>query len=162
MTTAPDTRQTNAAVVGAALTVTVSGALYLNALVNWRHAALFLVGVFAGVVLYHAAFGFTSAWRVFVSDRRSAGVRAQMLMLAVACLLFIPLLAMRGPVLGVSLRGCLAPVGVASLIGAFLIGLRMQLGRRLRVGHAVHVAAATPACWISFRCESAVLDTYRV
>ena len=108
--------------------MTVSGALYLNALVNWRHSALFLVGVFAGIVLYHAAFGFTSAWRVFVSDRRSAGVRAQMLMLAMACLIFIPLLAMRGPVLGVTLRGSLAPVGVASLIGAFLFGLGMQLG----------------------------------
>ena len=35
---------------------------------------------------------------------------------------------MRGPVLGVTLRGSLAPVGVAGLIGAFLFGLGMQLG----------------------------------
>ena len=27
--------------------------------------------------LHHAAFGFTSAWRVFINDRRGAGLRAQ-------------------------------------------------------------------------------------
>ena len=35
-------------------------AVYLNAAISLRQAALFLVGAFAGVVLYHAAFGFTS------------------------------------------------------------------------------------------------------
>ena len=128
LTTAPDIRRPNAAAVEVALTLTVSGALYLNALVNWRHAVLFLIGILAGVVLYHAAFGFTSAWRVFVSDRRSAGVRAQMLMLGMACVVFIPLLATGGPIFGVTLRGSVAPVGVAGFIGAFLFGLGMQLG----------------------------------
>ena len=71
----------------------VAAAAYLNAVVNWRQSALFLVGAFAGVVLYHAAFGFTSSWRVFISDRRGAGLRAQMLMLAVTCAVFFPLLA---------------------------------------------------------------------
>ena len=127
-TTTPDVRRINTAVVAAAATLTVSGALYLNALVNWRRATLFLIGNFAGIVLHHATFGFTSAWRVFLSDRRSAGVRAQMLMLAMACVLFIPLLAAHDPVLGVTLRGAVAPVGVAGLVGAFLFGLGMQLG----------------------------------
>src|ERR671912_321546 len=68
-------------------------AMYLHASVSWRQAALFLVGLLAGVVLYHAAFGFTSAWRVFISDRRGAGLRAQMLMLAATCVVFFPLLA---------------------------------------------------------------------
>src|SRR5689334_19478440 len=71
----------------------VLAAWYLNAVVSWRQAALFLVGAGAGVVLYHAAFGFTSSWRVFISDRRGAGLRAQMLMLAVTCVVFFPLLA---------------------------------------------------------------------
>ena len=39
-----------------------------------------MVGIAAGVVLYHAAFGFTSAFRVFIADRKGAGLRAQMLM----------------------------------------------------------------------------------
>ena len=44
-------------------------------------------------MLYHALFGFTSAWRVFIADGRGAGLRAQMLMLAAAVLLFFPALA---------------------------------------------------------------------
>jgi uncharacterized membrane protein YedE/YeeE len=128
VSTAPDVRRPNAAVIAVASTLIVSGSAYLSLLVNWRHGALFLVGVTAGIVLYHAAFGFTSAWRMFLSDGRSAGVRAQMLMLVIACLIFIPLLSARTPVFGVMLRGSIAPVGVAGVVGAFLFGLGMQLG----------------------------------
>ena len=124
---ATDRQHVRSMVVATALALAACGSVYLTALVNWRHAALFVVGLAAGVVLYHAAFGFTSAWRVLVSDRRGAGVRAQMLMLATACAVFIPLLA-NSPVLGTSLRGSFAPLGVAGLVGAFLFGVGMQLG----------------------------------
>ncbi|HEX4915784.1 MAG TPA: YeeE/YedE family protein, partial [Vicinamibacterales bacterium] len=103
------------------------GAWYLNAVVSWRQAALFVVGAFAGVVLYHAAFGFTSSWRVFISDRRGAGLRAQMLMLAITCAVFFPLLA-SGSLFGQSLRGSVSPVGVGVAAGAFIFGVGMQLG----------------------------------
>jgi uncharacterized membrane protein YedE/YeeE len=105
----------------------VLAAWYLNAVVSWRQAALFVVGAFAGVVLYHAAFGFTSSWRVFISDRRGAGLRAQMLMLAITCAVFFPLLA-SGSLFGQSLRGSVSPVGVGVAAGAFIFGLGMQLG----------------------------------
>jgi uncharacterized protein len=111
--------------IGAAAIATV--AIYLNAAVSWRQSALFLVGAGAGVVLYHAAFGFTSAWRVFISDRRGAGLRAQMLMLAVTCMAFFPLLA-TGSVFGQAVRGSVAPPGIAVLAGAFIFGVGMQLG----------------------------------
>lgn len=101
--------------------------LYLGVVVSWRQAVLFLVGAGAGVVLYHAAFGFTSAWRVFISDRRGAGLRAQMLMLAITCAVFFPLIA-AGSFLGQHLRGSVAPAGVSVVIGAFLFGIGMQLG----------------------------------
>src|SRR5688572_32187913 len=105
----------------------VAGAWYLNAIVSWRQAALFIVGAFAGVVLYHAAFGFTSSWRVFISDRRGAGLRAQMLMLALTCAVFFPLLA-SGSFFGQTLRGSVSPVGIGVAAGAFIFGLGMQLG----------------------------------
>ena len=44
---------------GIAAAVIALAAWYLNVVVSWRQAALFLVGAGAGVVLYHAAFGFT-------------------------------------------------------------------------------------------------------
>ena len=105
----------------------LAAALYLYAAISWRQSALFLVGAGAGVVLYHAAFGFTSAWRLFISDRRGAGLRAQMLMLAVTCIVFFPLLA-SGSAFGQTLRGNVSPAGVAVFAGAFIFGIGMQLG----------------------------------
>ncbi len=105
----------------------VLAAWYLNAAISWRQAALFLVGALAGVVLYHAAFGFTSSWRVFISDRRGAGLRAQMLMLAITCAVFFPLLA-SGALFGQPLRGSVSPIGVGVAAGAFIFGIGMQLG----------------------------------
>ena len=102
-------------------------AAYLSATYGSRQGALFVVGIFAGVVLYHAAFGFTSAWRVMVTERRSAGLRAQMVMLAVTVALFMPLLA-AGELWGTSLRGSVAPLSSSILVGAFLFGVGMQLG----------------------------------
>lgn len=104
-----------------------AAAIYLQAVLGWRQSALFLVGVFAGVVLYHAAFGFTSSWRVFITDRRGAGLRAQMLMLAATCLVFFPLLA-SGTLFGQPLRGSVAPAGIPVIAGAFIFGVGMQLG----------------------------------
>src|SRR4051812_22077601 len=104
-----------------------AGGLYLNSAVGPRQALLLLVGVAAGTVLYHAAFGFTSSWRVFISDGRGAGLRAQMLMLALTCAVFFPLLA-GGSLFGQTLRGSVSPPGVSVVAGAFLFGLGMQLG----------------------------------
>jgi len=78
-------------------------------------------------VLYHAAFGFTSAWRVFITQRRGRGLRAQMLMLAVAVVLFFPALS-AGTLNGVAVQGFVAPLGLSVIVGAFLFGLGMQLG----------------------------------
>jgi len=110
-----------------ALAALAAGALYLNAVVNTRQSLLFLVGAGAGVALYHAAFGFTASWRTFITDRRGAGIRAQMLMLGLTCTVFFPLLA-SGQVFGQTLRGSVSPVGVSVIAGAFLFGVGMQLG----------------------------------
>ena len=111
------------AVVAAAI---AAAAIALETLVSWRQAALFLVGALAGVVLYHAAFGFTSAWRALIVERRGAGLRAQMLMLAVTCSVFFPLLAAES-VFGQAVRGFVAPPGVSVAAGAAIFGVGMQL-----------------------------------
>lgn len=111
--------------VAAAAVVVV--AAYLSVAFNARQAGLFLVGVGAGLVLYHAAFGFTSAWRVFISDGRGAGLRAQMLMLAVTCAVFFPILS-AGEIFGQQVRGSVSPAGIPVIAGAFIFGIGMQLG----------------------------------
>jgi uncharacterized membrane protein YedE/YeeE len=110
-----------------AVVLIVLGATYLTAAFTWRQGALFLVGAAAGVVLYYAAFGFTSAWRTMIIEGRGDGLRAQMLMLAVTCAVFFPILA-QGEFFGETERGSVSPVGVPVLFGAFLFGVGMQLG----------------------------------
>jgi uncharacterized protein len=117
----------NPAVVTFASALLVAGALALGNAYSWRQGTLFLLGGGLGVVLYHALFGFTSAWRVFIANARGAGLRAQMLMLALAMLLFFPAIG-AGTLFGEAVRGKYGAVGVSVVVGAFLFGLGMQLG----------------------------------
>ncbi|GGF30644.1 membrane protein [Youhaiella tibetensis] len=112
------------AFAGAALVV---GTFAIAQLVDLRQAVLFLVGALMGLTLYHASFGFTGGWRRMVVEKRGGAMRAQMLMIAVAALAFIPLLTLGNP-FGQPLAGATAPVGVSVLIGAAIFGLGMQLG----------------------------------
>jgi uncharacterized protein len=104
-----------------------AGAIALAEAYGWRQGALFVLGGALGIVLYHALFGFTSAWRVFIANGRGAGLRAQMVMLAVAVLLFFPTLA-HGTLFGQPVHGEYGAVGISVLVGAFMFGLGMQLG----------------------------------
>ena len=52
-----------------------------------RYGVAVVIGALAGFALYHAAFGFTAAWRRIVSERRGQGLRAQMVLLMAACAL---------------------------------------------------------------------------
>lgn len=117
----------NPGALWSALAIVVIGAWYLAQAVGPRQAALYVVGALLGVTLYHAAFGFTSAWRVFIADGRGEGLRAQMVMLAVGVALFFPVLA-AGSLFGAPVKGLVAPAGTSVVVGAFIFGIGMQLG----------------------------------
>lgn len=105
------------------------GALWLS--INgghWKYGVLFLIGGALGVALYHAAFGFTAAYRNAFERRDMSGVKAQILMLAVAIVLFAPVMAGGKSLTGSGVIGGLAPVGWEVLIGSLIFGLGMQLG----------------------------------
>lgn len=105
----------------------VLGVLAIGEAISARQAVLFVIGGLLGLTLYHASFGFTGGWRRFVVERRGNAIRAQMLMIAAASVVFIPLLAI-GSANGQPLVGAFAPVGVSVLVGAAMFGLGMQLG----------------------------------
>jgi len=105
----------------------VVGAVYLTQTIGIKQGALWVVGALLGMTLYFASFGFTQAWRVFIANRRGAGLRAQMAMLAVGVLLFFPFLA-QGSLFGNPVNGLVSPAGVSVLLGAFMFGIGMQLG----------------------------------
>ena len=123
----PDPRVPDWRVVASAGLLLVGGAAYVSGAVSGRYGALYLLGGALGLVLYHAVFGFAAHWRAFVADGRGAGLRAQMLMLALASVVFLPILA-EGSLFGRPVGGALAPAGVSVLVGAFLFGIGMQLG----------------------------------
>ncbi|NRB54983.1 MAG: YeeE/YedE family protein, partial [Salinicola sp.] len=105
----------------------VLGALAVGLAFGGNQGWLMLVGGGLGIVLYHASFGFTSAWRVFITERRGRGLRAQMVMLALAVVLFFPALG-AGTLFGHPVEGFVSPIGISVLVGAFLCGIGMQLG----------------------------------
>ena len=117
----------NFSVVAVAFVAIVVSVLVINAQVSARICAVFVLGGALGLTLYHAAYGFTSAWRAFVIHRHGAGVRSQMLMLALASALFVPAIS-SGELAGQPVVGAVAPLSVSLAVGAFLFGLGMQLG----------------------------------
>ncbi|WP_369723276.1 YeeE/YedE family protein [Bradyrhizobium sp. LLZ17] len=122
-----DRHGANLIIVAVAAAILLAGAVALSGTISWRQGWLFLLGGALGLTLYHALFGFTSAWRVFIVTRRGAGLRAQMVMLALATALFFPALA-QGSLFGEAVHGELGAVGIGMVTGAFLFGLGMQLG----------------------------------
>ncbi len=115
------------AVVVAGLAIIVALGLLIGHDASTRLALLFTTGAALGVVLYQSLFGFTSAFRVLLADGLSAGMRAQLIMLGVACLLFFPALA-AGSLFGHPVTGFVSPAGVSVAVGSFLFGVGMQLG----------------------------------
>ena len=137
--------------VGVAVLGLTIGAGFLFDAFGSEQAALYIIGGALGVVLYHAAFGFTSAWRVFLSDRRGAGLRAQMVMLGVASLLFLPALA-EGSLFGRPIIGAVAPLNVSLLVGAFLFGIGMQLGGGCASGTLFTAGGGNSRMWVTPGC----------
>lgn len=90
--------------------------------VSARQAVLFLVGIGFGAALAGARFGFTTGWRHLVEQRDPRGVYGQLLLLALAALLAMPLLAQFS-----ELHAALGPPSVSLLVGAFVFGLAMQI-----------------------------------
>ena len=119
--------QSGVVVVGLLASLVLGGVVWLRS--GGVTATLFAVGLAFGFVLFHSRFGFTSAWRQLVAVRQGAGLRAHMLMLAVAATLFAPILATGASFgAGTAPTASLAPIGFGVLVGAFLFGAGMQIG----------------------------------
>lgn len=104
------------------------GGLFLFLEVDLRMSALLLLGAGLGVTLYHGSFGFTAGWRNFILHRQGSLLRAQLILLALSGLAFLPLLYGPWPFAFPRPSGAFAPPGVSVVLGAFLFGMGMQLG----------------------------------
>jgi uncharacterized membrane protein YedE/YeeE len=113
-----------------------------------RLAAMALIGLLIGFALYHASFGFSHGYRVWLSEGRTAHLRAQIVMLGAAVLLFFPALA-AGEVLGQPVRGFVFPLGVGVVVGAFLFGIGMQLAGGCVSGTLYTAGGGSVRMWIT-------------
>ncbi|PIC69103.1 hypothetical protein CSV77_15565 [Sporosarcina sp. P16b] len=114
-------------IAGAVLVAVVLFA-YLLATQHISQSMLLGIGLLLGFTLFHARFGFTSAFRRMASVGNGQAMRSHMLMLALAVTLFAPILAYGTTFFGGPIAGYVSPVGVSLIVGAFVFGIGMQLG----------------------------------
>ncbi|MBI3937771.1 MAG: YeeE/YedE family protein, partial [Betaproteobacteria bacterium] len=132
---------------------------------GWRMPTLAALGFLIGATLYHSAFGFTAAYRRLILQRDVAGVQAQLAMVALATVLFAPVLA-AGSIFGREVVGAVAPVGLQVAVGASMFGIGMQLAGGCGSGTLYTAGGGNPRmivvlaafCAGSFRAS---LDTER-
>lgn len=125
--TAPGTRRLQRGIVAPAIVLLGGGAALLARTYELRHAVLFLIGAGGGLVLHHAVFGLTAAWRALLLSGDGRGLRAQLLMLGAATVLFAPIPA-AGQGLGTEVNGAVGPVSVSVLVGGFIFAIGIQIG----------------------------------
>jgi uncharacterized membrane protein YedE/YeeE len=124
--------------------VLVTGALALvfaiTLLAGLRQGLLTLLGLGFGAVLQGCRFGFTTGWRDYIERRNPHGLWAQLLLLALASGLMLPLLAAHPG----ELVGAVAPLTLSLLLGAFLFGAAMQLTDGCGSGTLYKAGAGSP------------------
>ena len=86
-----------------------------------------MVGILIGLTLVFGNFGFTGGWVAWINRRDGRGLRAQMLILALASAIFYPILD-SGTLFGSDVRGFVVPFGIATIFGSFIFGIGMQFG----------------------------------
>lgn len=126
-TTVPARPASNVGPLGAAALLVAAGTMYLGREIGGRQASLFLVGVFAGLVLYHAAFGFTSSWRSFITGAFAAALAGKF-----------------APAWRVSARSAAAAVA-----GGLLLGYGARIAYGCNIGaYFSGIASGSPHGWL--------------
>jgi uncharacterized membrane protein YedE/YeeE len=134
--------------VAVGLALVFGGASWVGSAEGAQHGWLWLVGAGLGFVLHHAAFGFAGAFRRLFAEARTAGLRAQLVLLGLGAVLFLPVLA-AAPGLGFEARGFVFPFGVATVLGAFVFGIGMQVAAGCVSGTCYAAGAGSPGAMLA-------------
>ncbi|WP_068255860.1 YeeE/YedE family protein [Janibacter corallicola] len=132
-----------------ALALGAVGVVYLAATHGVKQAGLFALGIGLGVALFHARFGFTSAWRQLVAVGQGRGLRAHTVLLGTTATLFAIIISTGIGFGGVVPEASVDPIGVGSMVGALLFGIGMQLGGGCASGVLYHVGSGQSATVIT-------------
>nr|WP_254901301.1 YeeE/YedE family protein [Tuberibacillus sp. Marseille-P3662] len=135
--------------IGCGLVVALLLSYAILSVVDLRQLLTFWLGIGFGYTLFHARFGFTSAFRRLLAVGNGQAMRAHMIMLAVACTLFAPILASGFAFFGQTATGYVSPVGWSVVVGAFMFGIGMQLGGGCASGTLYAVGGGRSAMFIT-------------
>lgn len=146
--------------VWVALLLLSVGTISAYSLVGINQALLFLIGGAIGNDPVSCILWLYLRWRVFIKERRGRGLRAQMIMLALAVLLFFPALS-AGELFGNPVKGNVSPVSMSVAIGAFIFGIGMQAGGGCASGtlYTVGGGSARMVVTLLFFCLGSVIAT---
>ena len=98
-------------------------AAFLLWFVSIRQSLLFIGGIGLGAILAGGRFGFTTGWSNLIDQRDPSGMVAQLVLLAVAAAISMPLLA----AFPGELNAALGPPSISLLLGALVFGDAMQI-----------------------------------
>ena len=88
-----------------------------------RYGVMLAIGFGFGIALEGLRFGFAGPWRALILKRDASGALGQLLAIALAAVVAIPLLTARPE----ELISAGAPIGFAMVFGAFFFGVAMQV-----------------------------------
>jgi hypothetical protein len=110
----------------------------------WNRVALLAVSAVLGWVFLTRSFGYTGAFRTWMTKRDGAGLAAGLAVAAVAALVIVPMAQI---VPGYS--GFEAPIGPALIAGAILFGLGMQLANGCGSGTLYTAGGGSRRMWVT-------------
>lgn len=135
--------------IGGGILVSLVLFMYLAITQSIIQPVLLVIGLLLGYTLFHARFGFTSAFRRLMSVGNGEAIRAHMVMLGTATVLFAPILALGISFFGAEVTGYVSPVGVSLIVGAFIFGIGMQLGGGCASGTLYSIGAGRSVMFIT-------------
>ncbi len=108
---------------GGLIAFAIAAAFAVTLFAGVRYGAMLAIGLGFGLILEGLRFGFAGPWRALILKRDASGALGQLLAIAIAAVIAIPLLEVRPE----ELTGAGAPIGLAMVFGAFLFGIAMQV-----------------------------------
>jgi uncharacterized membrane protein YedE/YeeE len=123
---------------------------------TWRSAALLLVAAALGAVFLHTSFGFTGAFRSWITRRDGSGLAAGIVVAMVAAVVIVPVAALIP-----GYNGFEAPLGFPLVGGAILFGVGMQWGNGCGSGTLYAAGGGSRRMWVvlPFFCLGGLLGS---
>lgn len=125
------------------------GLVLISPLIVNEYIVLFIIGALLGAGLNYFQFGFRTCSQQLLTQGKTMGVRAVLIMLGLTTLLFFPLLTI-GQIGSQTLTGFVQPLSLSVVVGAFIFGIGMQFANGCTSGTFNKLGQLQPLSVTSF------------